>query len=657
MVTLSGEISDGNDTGGGIVLTGNAGATVNLTGTVDLTTGSGAAFAATGGGTVNVTDNSNTLTTTTGKALEVANTTIGANGMTFRSISTNGASKGIVLDTTCSTAGLTVTGAGGTCTSGDTTGCSGGSILNSTGSDDTSSSPVGTGIVLKNTKAPSLTRMLIQDHSNYAIRGTDVSGFTLANSVIKGTNGTNGTTPFDDSAVKFVNLTGSAAITDTVVSGGREDNVSVTNSSGTLDRMTLTRVNIGLNSASEGNDGIHLESQSTAGALKATIQDTTFTGARGDLVDYSHNGTGSGDLVISNSSLVNNHPGIVTGGGGLSLSSSGTGGNTTFDITSNTFRDAVGTGVLIVKTAGSSTQTGTFSNNTIGVSGVSNSGSAEGSGLKLQSLGQGTMTWGVTNNQIRGYNDHGIEVLAGGGATPQSGNLNTTITGNTITQPGDTPGKAVFPKNGIHFNTACAVIGGAGSLANAISSSGKEGSAPGSDFDFRLRQRQATTIRLPATRRRRTATPMCRTSSSEATVRTARLSAKRRTQFPREVASPATGQGAHDAPPPSVRGSHAGRAHAHADTRWGPLSRLTPPRLVHHLFNARTCDFGEDMCALLPALRHEGEQSASTACHGSCISRGACTRGSRPWPGPTNGSSGAEDSPGSSRTPRRWPCV
>ena len=177
--------------------------------------------------------------------------------------------------------------------------------------------------------------------------------------------------------------------------------MSVTNSTGTLDRITLTRVNIGLNSVSEGNDGIHLESQSTAGELKATIQDTTFTGARGDLVDYSHNGTGSGDLVISNSSFSNNHPGIVTGGVGLSLSSSGTGGNTTFDITSNTFRDAVGTGVLIVKTAGSSTQTGTFSNNTIGVSGVSNSGSAEGSGLELQNLGQGTMTWGVTNNRLR----------------------------------------------------------------------------------------------------------------------------------------------------------------------------------------------------------------------------------------------------------------
>jgi hypothetical protein len=177
------------------------------------------------------------------------------------------------------------------------------------------------------------------------------------------------------------------------------------------------------------------------------------------------------------------------------------------DINNNTFRDAVGIGVLVVKTAGSSTQTGTFSNNRIGVAGVQNSGSAEGSGLKLQNLGEGTMTWGVTNNQIRGYNEHGIHVVAGGSATAASGNINTTITGNVIEQPGNTASVAALPKNGIHFNvgtqpgdtfTACAVIGGEGGLVNTISASGKEGlGAPGSDYDFRLRQRQATTIRLP----------------------------------------------------------------------------------------------------------------------------------------------------------------
>jgi hypothetical protein len=152
-------------------------------------------------------------------------------------------------------------------------------------------------------------------------------------------------------------------------------------------------------------------------------------------------------------------------------------------------------------------QTGTFSGNTIGVAGVANSGSAEGSALKLQTSGQGTLTWSVTNNQIRGYNNNGIEVLAGGGATAQSGAVNTTITGNTVAEPGTTPGTISILKQGVHFNIgtvpgdtyqACAVIGGAGALANNISTSGADGvPATGINVDVRLRQRQSTTIRLP----------------------------------------------------------------------------------------------------------------------------------------------------------------
>jgi hypothetical protein len=199
---------------------------------------------------------------------------------------------------------------------------------------------------------------------------------------------------------------------------------------------------------------------------------------------------------------------IATGGGGLTLSSEGTAGATTMNITSNTFRDAVGAGILVVKTPGSSTQTGTFAGNTVGVSGTANSGSAEGDALKLQTAGGGTMTWAVTNNQIFGYNNFGIEVEAGGGATPQSGAINTTITGNTIAQPGNTTGTQSLPKNGVHLNIgtvvgdtyqACAVIGGAGALANQLGSSGLDGvPATGiGDVDVRLRQRQSTTIRLP----------------------------------------------------------------------------------------------------------------------------------------------------------------
>jgi hypothetical protein len=117
------------------------------------------------------------------------------------------------------------------------------------------------------------------------------------------------------------------------------------------------------------------------------------------------------------------------------------------------------------------------------------------------------LTWSVTNNQIRGYNNNGIEVLAGGGATAQSGTVNTTITGNTVDQPGNTPGTLSILKQGVHFNIgtvpgdtyqACAVIGGAGALANNISTSGADGvPATGINVDVRLRQRQSTTIRLP----------------------------------------------------------------------------------------------------------------------------------------------------------------
>ena len=102
--------------------------------------------------------------------------------------------------------------------------------------------------------------------------------------------------------------------------------------------------------------------------------------------------SGTGDLIVNNNHFSNNHPGIATGGGGLTLTSDGAGGNTTMSVTNNTFRDSVGNALTIVKTTGTSTQTGTFSGNTIGVTGVPNSGSAEGDALKLQTVGGGTDT-------------------------------------------------------------------------------------------------------------------------------------------------------------------------------------------------------------------------------------------------------------------------
>ncbi len=100
-------------------VTGNTTTTVNFSGGgLQLTTVGGAGLNVSGGGTVSVGTGTptNTITTQTGTALSVANTTIGATGLTFHDISagtsTTGPANAIVLNSTGTTGGFTVTGSG-----------------------------------------------------------------------------------------------------------------------------------------------------------------------------------------------------------------------------------------------------------------------------------------------------------------------------------------------------------------------------------------------------------------------------------------------------------------------------------------------------------------------------------------------------------------
>src|SRR5262249_24531439 len=158
---FSGAVTD-NDTG--ITLTSNTGATITFAGGLSVSSGSNTAFDATSGGTVNVCDENpcnsgatgalvNSLTTTTRQALNANATTIGANNLEFRSISSNGASSGIDINNTGATGSLVVKGNGGSCTSTGT--CTGGAIQNSTAD----------AVKLTNTRSPSFTRLAIQNSS------------------------------------------------------------------------------------------------------------------------------------------------------------------------------------------------------------------------------------------------------------------------------------------------------------------------------------------------------------------------------------------------------------------------------------------------------------------------------------------------------------
>jgi hypothetical protein len=154
----------------------------------------------------------NTLTTTTGTALNVANTTIGASGLTFRSISANGAVNGIVLNNTGATAGLTVSGNAGSCTSAAT--CTGGAIQNTTGD----------GLVLTNTRNVSLTRLFVGTAGNQGINATTVNGLTLASARVQDAgNGDN------EHGLNLVNVTGTVTIDATTFSGASEDLIHLEN--------------------------------------------------------------------------------------------------------------------------------------------------------------------------------------------------------------------------------------------------------------------------------------------------------------------------------------------------------------------------------------------------------------------------------------------
>ncbi len=215
-VTNSGAISDA--TGTGISLASNAGATINFSGGIAESITSGTAFSATGGGTVDVTGAANTLTTTIGTALDVANTAIGASGLTFRSVSAgidvSGPVNGVVLDNTGS-GGLTVTGTGAA--------GSGGTIENTTGS-----APGDGDVSLTSTGPVSLNDMVLTGTASTngtpgsAVWAVNVSSLTVTNSSISN----------HATAGIFVSGTGSATptfdIDHNTFSGEHGDPINVT---------------------------------------------------------------------------------------------------------------------------------------------------------------------------------------------------------------------------------------------------------------------------------------------------------------------------------------------------------------------------------------------------------------------------------------------
>ena len=298
---------------------------------------------------MNVTGSGNTVSAGTGTALSVTNTVIGGNGLTFRSISQNGGTNGIVLNNTGVNNGLVVTGNGGVCTVATPT-CSGGLIQGTSGD----------GISLTTVRRVSLSLMRVRTAGGSGVFGSSVTGFALKNSLVE----SNGNAVLE-AGLEFENLLGSDSITSSTVTGSADDNIVVRNNTGTLDSLVVVGNTISSNS-SIGNDGI-LVTASNAAVATVRVRTNTFTANRGDHIQATANNSANMNLVVFQNTMTGGHP--LALGQGITL---GTGlthtGTFTYDINDNDILSGPISNAITVDPAGTTgaVMQGYVRNNVIG---------------------------------------------------------------------------------------------------------------------------------------------------------------------------------------------------------------------------------------------------------------------------------------------------
>ena len=513
---FNGNITDGGDgDGSGIALTSNTGATIRFDGGVTLATGANAAFAATGGGTVAVTDpagaTTNTLATTTDTALNIANTSIHADGATFQSIASNGAARGIVLNTTGSSGGLTVTGTGTTDGSGGTiqnTTTRGASIVSASSltlknmnftnaaTADFPASPTGlslgnnttdnAAIHLQTTNGATLDNLNVTGSAEHGINAHSVNNLTLQNSVLSGLGNA-----ADEDGIHAYNLSGTTNITSTSITSSGDDNLNIQNNTVVTSPFSHTgTINVtggSFNTGALGSGvlfGIRGTWNTTVNVSSVTINNNFSGGVVADTFD-----TATSDIEVTGSTITNNNDAIAI---------SANNGNTDFDVHDNanlSGQDFVNISVLKAAFSTTGSLEGRIRNNPIT---TENGHTADG--ITVFNAGGGPLNTVISGNTLDFAGTQRAINIQSGQDGPAA--VNATVTGNTIDIKLDGVGNAV---NAILANSQvadpsgagsslCADIGGAGALANTFTHS-LGGTLAGGDI--RVRQRFGANVRLP----------------------------------------------------------------------------------------------------------------------------------------------------------------
>jgi len=285
---VTGTTAVSGNSGNGVDLTGNT-ATFSFAG-LSVTTAAGSTgggLNATGGGTVTVTGPGSIIDTSagTGTAVNIASTTIGTDGVTFRSVSADGATNGIVLDTTGDGA-FTVTGDGTNARNN-----SGGTIQNTTSH----------AIVLNDTGGFSISSMLISDPGDTNVAGggdidgihaTEIRGINLIRgSTLQSINSAGG----DSHGIELEN-NGVSLVEFRIVDSFFDD--SLGGSSALRADLEAGTVN--------GNFAIvnNIFEDHSVAAVDFAIGDSTGGSGTIDIVIADNNFNGRSDVIVSNDIII-----------------------------------------------------------------------------------------------------------------------------------------------------------------------------------------------------------------------------------------------------------------------------------------------------------------------------------------------------------------
>jgi hypothetical protein len=439
-------------------------------------------------------------------------------GMTLTKVdSAGGTADGISIQDTGGT--FTVNGDGSNTTLGGN--ASGGTISNKSGADGNNTQ--GVGVFLSNTTGITLRRMTINGtNQNFGVRGLNVTNFTMEYSTVSGTNGTNEAGGFEESSVSFDGLFTSAAITSCLIEGGFADNLRVSNTSGTLNRLVVTGCSFGFNGTTVGNNSVLLESANSGTVFNATINSSTFKGAHADWINAGPITGSSMDMIIGTGGAntfdntgANAHPTALSAGNRIVVSTAT--GTMTYKIQNNTLKGSKGSAIFArssgVTGAGGAegSMNGRITGNTIGVAAIANSGSSEASGIDVEADGGGDHTCLIDSNSVFQYNNSGITFIFGdntAGSVPpipaRTVVVQMTVTNNTVSNPGNlnTNFNAIHLNNGTTSEdgsttadddqfTSCIDVHG-----NHVIGGG-QGTTPPNNQDMRFQERIRTTVRLP----------------------------------------------------------------------------------------------------------------------------------------------------------------